>query len=111
MTSDSKVLDILLEFRDAGMQVALDDFGTGYSSLSYLRKFDIDYLKIDRWFIQYINPESDDLIIGYSDLLKDEATETGQQEMMLDLDRINLEGKILPYLTREILELSIIDTC
>jgi len=47
MTSDSKVLDILLEFRDAGIQVALGYFGTGYSSLSYLRKFDIEYLKID----------------------------------------------------------------
>ena len=45
------MLDILLEFRDAGIQVVLDDFGTGYSSLSYLRKFDIDYLKIDRSFI------------------------------------------------------------
>jgi len=110
MISDSKVLDILLEFRYAGIQVALDDFGTGYSSLSYLRKFDIDYLKIDRSFIQNISPESDDLIIGYSDLLNDEATETGQQEMMPDLDRINLAGKNLSYLISEILDLSMIET-
>lgn len=50
----------LLMFRDAGIGVALDDFGTGYSSLAYLKKFDIDYLKIDREFIQNLAQNSDD---------------------------------------------------
>lgn len=50
-------------YADAGIQVAIDDFGTGYSSLAYLRKFTIDYVKIDKSFTNNIKPGSSDLVL------------------------------------------------
>ncbi|RPE01493.1 EAL domain-containing protein [Candidatus Pantoea deserta] len=47
----AKKLDRL---RSEGMVVAIDDFGTGHCSLSYLQNFALDYLKIDRGFINAI---------------------------------------------------------
>jgi EAL domain-containing protein (putative c-di-GMP-specific phosphodiesterase class I) len=42
------------------MELSIDDFGTGYSALAYLKKFDIDYVKIDKSFIQNLAADSYD---------------------------------------------------
>ncbi len=64
LNADSHVTDKLIHFRDAGIQVAIDDFGTGYSALSYLKKFDIDYLKIDQTFVRDLATDPSDMALS-----------------------------------------------
>jgi diguanylate cyclase (GGDEF)-like protein len=47
----------LNEIRNMGFSLAVDDYGTGHTSLRYLLHFPVDYIKIDRSFVQDIHKE------------------------------------------------------
>jgi diguanylate cyclase (GGDEF)-like protein/PAS domain S-box-containing protein len=72
----------LIQLQELGIQVSIDDFGTGYSSLSYLSRFPINFLKIDRSFIQDIDTSSERLeiiraIVSLADSLKIDVVAEG----------------------------------
>jgi len=57
--------DIIKRLRDEGLYIAIDDFGTGHFSLARERGLEVDYMKIDKFFIdKLLNIDPEKAITG-----------------------------------------------
>lgn len=79
-----KAIESLTLIKNLGIKIALDDFGTGFSSMSYLNRLPIDYLKIDKSFIDQLDPNSDknlaNLILSMAKTLQLKTVAEGIEE-------------------------------
>jgi len=73
--TDGQAKDVMARLQNRKSRIALDDFGTGYSSLSYIGEFPLDYLKIDKCFVDTIG--TDALTAGLVDSIIDMAHRLG----------------------------------
>lgn len=92
MENQAEVVKVLEQIRQQGVALSIDDFGTGYCSFSYLKNYTIDYLKIDKSFVQNMSADTKDatlceaIIVMASKLNIDviaEGIETEQQKQFL----------------------------
>ncbi|GAA5417604.1 hypothetical protein Pryu01_02678 [Paraliobacillus ryukyuensis] len=58
MQNTEDCIQTMKALQKMGVSLSIDDFGTGYSSFGYLRKFPINYLKIDQSFVKNALEES-----------------------------------------------------
>ncbi len=92
----------LLALRSLGVRLAIDDFGTGYSSLSYLADLPINYVKIDKSFIDRMTPdvEGSAVVRGVVDLshamgftcVAEGVEEDSQRSILDELDCDFIQG-------------------
>ncbi|QCB44434.1 phosphodiesterase [Sphingomonas sp. PAMC26645] len=60
---DQAIQRAIRSLRASGIRVALDDFGTGFASLTHLLTVPVDVIKIDKMFVDHLEPDGVSLTI------------------------------------------------
>ncbi|PSR15733.1 response regulator receiver protein, partial [filamentous cyanobacterium CCP3] len=68
LEQSGSIAQTLADITARGMQLSIDDFGTGYSSLRYLSQFAVQTLKIDRSFVNQMQPRRQGIVQAIIDL-------------------------------------------
>lgn len=63
IANPAQATDTIKAIRACGCRVAIDDFGTGVATFDYLKRFDVDYIKIDGAFIKNLLNDPVDRVI------------------------------------------------
>ncbi|WP_457640193.1 bifunctional diguanylate cyclase/phosphodiesterase [Persephonella sp.] len=66
MKFPERVISVLKQLKEIGIEIYIDDFGTGYSSLSHLKMMPVSCIKIDRSFIKNVPYSREDNILVMS---------------------------------------------
>lgn len=60
---DETVFSNIELLKDLGISISIDDFGTGFTSITHLKKLKVQFIKIDRSFINNMLENQEDSII------------------------------------------------
>jgi predicted signal transduction protein with EAL and GGDEF domain len=117
MQDTDRAVERIMALKALGIGIAVDDFGTGYSSLAHLKRFPIDVLKIDRYFVKDLPsaPVNEALISSiltlceglHLDTIAEGVEETAQLESLRRLGCRIVQGYLVsrPVPAGEIIEL------
>ena len=86
-----------------GVRAALDDFGTGYSSLSSLHHLPVHFVKIDRSFVQALQPGRNTIVAAIVNVahtlgmrvIAEGVEKAEQREILVELGCDEMQGHLL----------------
>jgi diguanylate cyclase (GGDEF)-like protein/PAS domain S-box-containing protein len=102
MEASNSAMTGLRSLRALGVKIGLDDFGMGYSSLAYLRQFPLDFVKIDKSFIDGLVTDQRDravvsaiIVVAHAldlTVVAEGVEHANQREVLIDLGCDRAQG-------------------